>query len=242
MPRRARRREPLPGAPKFRSPHPEPQTDHFRDREGGAGAAREEAEVVERPHLSAGRGVPGSPVPTATLTPAPPVSPTLEPFPVTSSAPSPRFLSSFQILTGLYPKGGSFPGLSPNFFFLRMKVCSRLPKPLLGALPFFLPLSISPGMLHLLPCLCLFVEFIDFRERNVDALFHLFMHSLVASCMCSDQSSKGGLGVLGQYSNQLSYRPGLHPSHPSAWPLTNDLLLCSSELCLEVHIRRAAYL
>lgn len=110
---------PLPGAPRFRSPHPEPRTDHFRDREGGAGAAREEAEAVEQPPLSAGGGVPGSPVPTATPAPTParPVSPTLESFPVTSSVPPPRFLCSFKILTGLYPKCGSL-GLNPNFFFL----------------------------------------------------------------------------------------------------------------------------
>ena len=27
------------------------------------------------------------------------------------------------------------------------------------------------------------------RERNVDLLFHLLIHSLVASCMCPDQGS-----------------------------------------------------
>ena len=27
------------------------------------------------------------------------------------------------------------------------------------------------------------------RERNIDLWFHLFMHSLVASCMCLDQES-----------------------------------------------------
>lgn len=107
---------PLPGAPRFRSPHPEPPKDHFRDKEGGAGAAREEAEAGAQRPLSAGRGVPGARVPTATPPPARPGSPTLEPFPVTSSVPPPRGLCSFQILTGLYPRCGSFPGLNPSLF------------------------------------------------------------------------------------------------------------------------------
>ena len=38
-----------------------------------------------------------------------------------------------------------------------------------------------------------FFRFIDFilreRERNINLLYHLFMHSLVDSCMCSDKGS-----------------------------------------------------
>ena len=36
------------------------------------------------------------------------------------------------------------------------------------------------------------------KKKNIDLLFHLFMHSLVASCMCPD------LGISGQHSNHLS--------------------------------------
>ena len=43
------------------------------------------------------------------------------------------------------------------------------------------------------------------RERNINLLFHLFMHSLVDSCTCPDQNWTRNLGILGQHSNQLSY-------------------------------------
>ena len=43
------------------------------------------------------------------------------------------------------------------------------------------------------------------RERNIDWLFHLFMHSLVASYMCPDWGSNWQPCVLGQRPNQLSY-------------------------------------
>ena len=43
------------------------------------------------------------------------------------------------------------------------------------------------------------------RERNTDLLFHLFMHSLVDSCMCSDWGSNSQSWYMGRCSNQLSY-------------------------------------
>ena len=43
------------------------------------------------------------------------------------------------------------------------------------------------------------------RERKIDLLFHLFMHSFVDSCMCPDQGSNMNVGVLGKCSDQLSY-------------------------------------
>ena len=36
------------------------------------------------------------------------------------------------------------------------------------------------------------------RQRNTDLSFHLFMHSLVDSCMCPDQDWTRNLGVTGQ--------------------------------------------
>ena len=45
-------------------------------------------------------------------------------------------------------------------------------------------------------------------EREIVWLFHLFMHSLVDSCMCPYQGlnpQTHNLGILGQCSNQLSY-------------------------------------
>ena len=48
------------------------------------------------------------------------------------------------------------------------------------------------------------VFFIDF-ERNVYLLFHLFMHSLVASYMCPARGSNLQLWRVGLLSNQLSY-------------------------------------
>ena len=42
------------------------------------------------------------------------------------------------------------------------------------------------------------------RERNLDLFFHLWMHSLVASCMCSDQSSNTQPAISPWCSNQLS--------------------------------------
>ena len=46
------------------------------------------------------------------------------------------------------------------------------------------------------------------RERekgNIHLLSHLFMHSLVASCMCPDGVQTYDLGVPGRCSRQLNY-------------------------------------
>ena len=44
------------------------------------------------------------------------------------------------------------------------------------------------------------------RERNINLLFHLFMHSLVYFCMCPDWGSNLQLWHTGtMLSNQLSY-------------------------------------
>lgn len=43
------------------------------------------------------------------------------------------------------------------------------------------------------------------RESDIVLLFHLFMHSWVASCMCPDGDRTCSLGVLGRCSNQLRY-------------------------------------
>ena len=42
------------------------------------------------------------------------------------------------------------------------------------------------------------------RERNMDLLFPLLMHSLVASRMCPDWGLNLQPGISGQCSNQLS--------------------------------------
>ena len=52
------------------------------------------------------------------------------------------------------------------------------------------------------------------RERDIDLLFHLLMHSSVDSCMCPDQTRN--LGILGRCSNQVSY-PARVRSHFSPW-------------------------
>ena len=57
----------------------------------------------------------------------------------------------------------------------------------------------------------IFYLFIDLRmkkDRKTDLLFHLFMHPLVASCMCPDQGQTLNLGVEVQGSN--------HPSYPAS--------------------------
>ena len=41
-------------------------------------------------------------------------------------------------------------------------------------------------------------------KRNIDLLFHLFMHSLVASCMCPDQGSNLQLWHVGAKPAKLS--------------------------------------
>ena len=41
------------------------------------------------------------------------------------------------------------------------------------------------------------------RNINIELLFHIFMLSLVDSCVCPDR--RLNLGILGQLSNQLSY-------------------------------------
>lgn len=44
------------------------------------------------------------------------------------------------------------------------------------------------------------------EKRESDLLFHLFLHSLVDPCMCSDGGSNlCSLNILGLHSNQLSY-------------------------------------
>ena len=50
------------------------------------------------------------------------------------------------------------------------------------------------------------------RERNIDMLFHLVMHSLVDSCMCSDQG----------------WNP--QPWHMGTWPWQNSFQKCSRAL------------
>ena len=42
-------------------------------------------------------------------------------------------------------------------------------------------------------------------ERNINLLFHLFMHSLVYSCICPDWGPKQQLCIGGRCSDQLSY-------------------------------------
>ena len=48
------------------------------------------------------------------------------------------------------------------------------------------------------------------RERNINLLFHLLMHSLVDSCMCPDWGSNHNFGVLGciEMGLQLMEPPG----------------------------------
>ena len=43
------------------------------------------------------------------------------------------------------------------------------------------------------------------RERDIDLLFHVFMHSLVTSCVCPDQELHPQPWYMGWCSNQPSY-------------------------------------
>ena len=104
--------------------------------------------------------------------------------------------------------------------------------------------------MHALLILFNFFLLIDLceREREINFLFHFFMHSLVGSCTCHDRVLNPNLGVLGQHSNQLSYWPRLYAllikqedkhhgklslflfaAQPMAtWPVVNHILLLSS--------------
>lgn len=58
---------------------------------------------------------------------------------------------------------------------------------------------------------------IDFRERNVDLLLHLLMHSPAAPCTCPDRRWNPNLGVSGRSSNPLSCPAG-HRAAPGERP------------------------
>ena len=55
--------------------------------------------------------------------------------------------------------------------------------------------------MHALLILFNFFLLIDLceREREINFLFHFFMHSLVGSCKCHDRVLNPNLGVLGQH-------------------------------------------
>ena len=42
-----------------------------------------------------------------------------------------------------------------------------------------------------------FLEESDFREKGLDLFFHLFIHSLVDSCMCPDRDQTHNIDILG---------------------------------------------
>ena len=63
----------------------------------------------------------------------------------------------------------------------------------------------------LYPCLLGYIFFFEKeRKRETNLLFHLLLHSLIASYMCPDWDQTCSLGVSGWFSNQLSYAARAH--------------------------------
>ena len=54
-------------------------------------------------------------------------------------------------------------------------------------------------------CFCCFLFVLFWRERNINLLFHLFMHLFVDSCMRPDWRSIHHIGILGWCPNPLNY-------------------------------------
>ena len=56
--------------------------------------------------------------------------------------------------------------------------------------------------------LFVFYFFMDLREKIINLLFHLFMHSLVDSFMCPDWNWAYNLGILAECSSNWATQPG----------------------------------